>query len=120
MRILGINYFFEHTSVAILEDGVLMFSAEEERFNKIKGGKRYSPYSLQLPFRAIYAGLKYLDIMIGDIDAIAFSYNKWQHLFGCFSTKRWSFYDDIIASGGLFHLKRALCSEYETFQYMSD
>ena len=35
MIILGINFFFEHTSVSIIQDGKLVFSAEEERFTGI-------------------------------------------------------------------------------------
>ena len=119
MIIVGINYYFEHSSVSIIKDGVLVFSAEEERFNGIKGGKRYSPFSVQIPFRALYESLKYLDITIADVDAISISYNKWHHLIGLLS-KRWSYYDDFYALRGQFHFRRILCSEYERYQYMSD
>lgn len=119
MIILGINFFFEHTSVSVIQDGKLVFSAEEERFSGIKGGKRYSPFSVQFPYKSMYAALNYLNIRISDVDAIALSYNKWHHLKGMFS-KRWSHFDDYYALRGLFHTKRILCSDYETFQYMSD
>ena len=119
MIILGVNYFFEHPSVAIIENGKLVYVAEEERFNGIKGGKRYSPFSLQYPFKAMYSALDYLDITIRDVDAIALSYNKWQHLKGMFS-KRWSYYDDLYALRALFHSRRILSSDYEQLQYMSD
>ena len=119
MIILGINFFFEHTSVSIIQDGKLVFSAEEERFTGIKGGKRYSPFTVQFPYKSMYAALKYLDIKISDVDAIALSYNKWKHLGGMFS-KRWSYYDDYYALRGLFHTKRILSSDYEMLQYMSD
>ena len=119
MKILGINFFFEHTSVAIIDDGKLVFSAEEERFTGIKGGKRYSPFSIQFPYKSIYAALDYLNIKIKDIDVIALSYNKWEHLKGLMS-KRWSYYDDYYAMRSLFHIKRILSSNYEIFQYMSD
>ena len=119
MKILGINFFFEHISVAIIDDGRLVFSAEEERFTGIKGGKRYSPFSVQFPYKSIYAALDYLEIEIKDIDVIALSYDKWKHLKGMMS-KRWSYYDDYYAIRSLFHTKRILCSNYELFQYMSD
>ena len=119
MIILGINFFFEHTSVSVVQDGKLVFSAEEERFSGIKGGKRYSPFSVQFPYKSMYAALNYLNIRINDIDAIALSYNKWHHFKGMFS-KRWSYFDDYYALRGLFHTKRILCSDYEMFQYMSD
>lgn len=119
MIILGVNFFFEHTSVSVILDGKLVFSSEEERFCGIKGGKRYSPFSIQIPYKSMYAALSYLNIKISDVDVIAFSYDRWSHLWGLLS-KRWSPYDDFYALRGLFHLKRILCSEYETFQYMSD
>ena len=119
MIILGVNFFFEHTSVSVIQDGKLVFSSEEERFSGIKGGKRYSPFSIQIPYKSMYAALNYLNIKISDVDAIALSYDKWSHFWGLLS-KRWSPYDDFYALRGIFHFKRILCSEYETFQYMSD
>lgn len=119
MIILGINFFFEHLSVSLIQDGVLVYSAEEERFSGIKGGKRYSPFSIHFPYRSMYSALDYLNIKISDVDVIAFSYEKWKHFKGLFS-KRWSYYDDFYALRALFHSKRILCSDYETFQYMSD
>ena len=119
MIIVGINFFFEHSSVSVIKDGELVFSVEEERLNGIKGGKRYSPYSVHIPFRSLYAALKYLDITIDTVDLIAISYDKWHHLRGLFS-KRWSPYDDLYALRGVFHFKRIFNSEYERFQYMSD
>ena len=119
MIILGINFFFEHISVAYIVDGKLMFAAEEERFTGIKGGKRYSPFTVQFPYKSMYAGLKFLDITVSDIDYISLSYNKWDHLFGLFR-KRWSLYDDYYALRSLFHIKRIFSSDYEVLQYMSD
>ena len=119
MIILGINFFFEHTSISIIKDGALLFFSEEERFSGIKGGKRYSPYTLQFPYKSMYEALKFLGLKSCDINLIALSYNRWAHLKGLFS-KRWSWYDDLYALRSLFHLKRFFCSEYEMFQYMSD
>lgn len=119
MIIFGINFFFEHTSVSVIQDGKLVFSVEEERFSGIKGGKRYSPFTVQFPYKSMYAALSYLNIRISDVDAISLSYNKWDHLKGMF-LKRWSYFDDYYALRGLFHTKRILCSDYEMFQYMSD
>lgn len=119
MIVFGVNFFFEHTSVAVIQDGKLVFSAEEERFSGIKGGKRYSPFTVQFPYKSMYAALDYLNITISDVDVIALSYNKWEHLKGMFS-KRWSYFDDYYALRGLFHTRRILCSDYEMFNYMSD
>lgn len=119
MIIIGINFFFEHTSVSVIQDNKLVFSTEEERYNGIKGGKRYSPYSIQIPYKSLYAALRFLNLSIKDVDVIALSYNKWSHLIGLLY-KRWSLYDDYYALRNLFHFRRILCSEYETLQYMSD
>lgn len=119
MIIIGVNFFFEHTSVSVIKDNKLVFSTEEERFNGIKGGKRYSPYSTQIPFKSLYAALRYLNLSINNVDVIALSYNKWSHLIGLLYN-RWSLYDDYYALRNLFHFRRILCSEYESLQYMSD
>lgn len=110
MIILGVNFFFEHSSVSVIIDGKLVYSAEEERFSGIKGGKRYSPYSVHFPYKAMYSALDYLDINIKEVDAIALSYDKWDHIKGLFS-KRWSYYDDFYALRSLFHTKRILSSD---------
>lgn len=119
MIVLGINFYFEHSSVAIIKNGILVYAAEEERFSGIKGGKRYSPFSIHFPYKAIYSSLEYLNITMDDIDVIALSYDKLEHFKGLFST-RWSYFDDYYATRALFHLKRIFCSEYELLQYMSD
>ena len=119
MIVLGINFYFEHPSVCILIDGRLVFFAEEERFNRIKGGKRYSPYSTKIPFNALYKALVYTNLTTSDIDEIAISYDKWQHLKGLLKY-RWSWFDDYYSMRALFHIRRIMCSNYEFFQYMSD
>lgn len=81
MIILGINCVFEHPSVALLIDGKLAFAAEEERFTRIKGGHRWSPYNIPIPFNSIVAGFKHCGITAADIDHIAFSYSLFRHIF---------------------------------------
>ena len=51
---LGINAAFHDTAAALLADGVPLAAAEEERFTRIKHGKRPVPFSAwELPYHAI-------------------------------------------------------------------
>jgi len=53
-------------------------AAEEERFTRIKHGKRPVPFSTyQLPFHAINYCLETADIQLTDIDHIAYSYDPF-------------------------------------------
>lgn len=81
MIILGINCVFEHPAVALLIDGELSFAAEEERFSRIKGGHRWSPFNMPIPFNSIVAAFKHCGITAADIDHIAFSYSLLRHIF---------------------------------------
>jgi len=51
---LGINAAFHDSAAALVIDGVTVAAAEEERFTRIKHGKRPVPFSAwELPFHAI-------------------------------------------------------------------
>jgi len=76
MYILGINAAFHDSSAALLEDGRIVAAAEEERFTRIKHGKRPMPLlSYQLPFHAIAYCLREAGIRLRDVDRIAYSYD---------------------------------------------
>src|ERR1700693_3186174 len=59
MKVIGINSFFEHPSVALMVDGEIVFAIEDERLTRVKHGRFYSPYATYLPYDSIYAALKY-------------------------------------------------------------
>lgn len=63
MLILGINYPSHDTAVALIEDGNVIFSLEEERLSREK-------HSRDFPILALEACLKYANIEINDIDVI--------------------------------------------------
>ncbi len=76
MFVLGINAAFHDSSAALLRDSVPIAAAEEERFSRIKHGKRPMPLlSHQLPFHAIDYCLAEAGIDLADVDRIAYSYN---------------------------------------------
>lgn len=79
MNILGINqiplmFFWQHDSAAALvKDGKLITTAEEERFNRVRHYKGY-------PKLAIKHCLKEGGIEMKDIDVVAISYNPYAFL----------------------------------------
>src|SRR5215216_622743 len=76
MYILGINAAFHDSSAALLKDGVPVAAAEEERFTRVKHGKRPVPFlSYQLPFHAIDYCLAEAGIKLREVDFIAYSYD---------------------------------------------
>src|SRR5829696_138930 len=76
MYILGINAAFHDSSAALLKDGVPIAAAEEERFTRIKHGKRPVPFlSYQLPFHAIDYCLLEAGIGLRELDGIAYSFD---------------------------------------------
>ncbi|NVK18560.1 MAG: carbamoyltransferase [Methylocystaceae bacterium] len=68
MRILGISAFYHDSAAALLEDGVIVAAAQEERFTR----KKHDP---AFPKNAIEYCLDEADISMADVDYVAF-YDK--------------------------------------------
>lgn len=118
MNILGINSFFEHPAAALVVDGQLRYAAEDERFTRVKHGKKYSPYSSYLPYASIHSALKHCGLKAPDIDIVAVSYDRWKHLgaslLGCFRGRRLSsLREELSAWQAAGHLRRALVQNHE-------
>lgn len=76
MYVLGINAAFHDSAAALLQDGVPLAAAEEERFTHIKHAKRPVPFtSYQLPFHAIDYCLREAGISLKDVDRIGYSFD---------------------------------------------
>ncbi|RXZ37102.1 carbamoyltransferase [Oxalobacteraceae bacterium CAVE-383] len=76
MYTLGINAAFHDCSACLVKDGVVVAAAEEERFTRIKHGKRPLPFTVwQLPFHAIDYCLAQADIALSDVAHVAYSYD---------------------------------------------
>lgn len=76
MNVLGINSVYHESAAALLVDGRLVAAVEEERFNRIKHGKRAefdNPH--QLPERAIRYCLDHAGLTAADIDHVAYSFD---------------------------------------------
>src|ERR1044071_3803380 len=73
---LGINAAFHDSAACLVVDGHVVAAAEEERFTRIKHGKRPVPFSTwELPFSAIDACLAAADIALRDVDHVAYSFD---------------------------------------------
>lgn len=76
MITLGINAAFHDCAAALVQDGQVVAAAEEERFTRIKHGKRPLPFTAwQLPFHAIDYCLGHAGIDLTDVDHIAYSFD---------------------------------------------
>ncbi len=76
MLTLGINAAFHDCSAALVRDGVVIAATEEERFTRVKHGKRPVPFSAwQLPFHAIDYCLSEGGCELRDVDHIAYSFD---------------------------------------------
>jgi carbamoyltransferase len=78
MYILGINAAYHDLAACLVEDGRMLAAAEEERFTRVKHGKRPIPFSTyELPVHAIDYCLREADISLLEVDHIAYSYNPY-------------------------------------------
>lgn len=76
MYTLGINAAYHDCSATLVRDGVVLAAAEEERFTRVKHGKRPVPFTTwQLPYHAIDYCLSAGDIRLRDVDHIVYSYD---------------------------------------------
>lgn len=83
MYTLGINAAYHDPAACLVKDGEVLAAAEEERFTKIKHGKRPIPFSTyELPFHAIDFCLAQAGIHLNDVDHIAYSYDPYLLLNG--------------------------------------
>jgi carbamoyltransferase len=76
MKTLGINAAYHDSAAALVVDGTVVAAAEEERFTRIKHGKRPLPFTAwELPFHAIDYCLRAADLTLGQLDHVAYSYD---------------------------------------------
>src|SRR5919108_1412022 len=87
MYTLGINAAFHDSSACLVEDGQVVAAVEEERFTRIKHGKRPVPFSTwELPFHAVDYCLREAGITLADVDHVAYSFDpalllgRWNRL----------------------------------------
>src|SRR5512143_534114 len=78
MYTLGINAVYHDPAAALVKDGQVIAAAEEERFTKIKHGKRPIPFTTyELPFHAMDYCLRVAGISIAEVDHVSYSYDPF-------------------------------------------
>ncbi len=76
MFTLGINAAFHDSAACLVQDGRVLAAAEEERFTRIKHGKRPIPFATyELPFHAIDYCLREAGIGLTDVDHVAYAFD---------------------------------------------
>jgi carbamoyltransferase len=76
MITLGLNAAFHDSSACLVKDGAVVAAAEEERFTRIKHGKRPLPFTVwELPYHAVDYCLGAAAIELADVDHVAYSYD---------------------------------------------
>jgi carbamoyltransferase len=79
LRILGVSAYYHDSAIAIIEDGNIIYAAQEERFSRIKNDASF-------PILAIKNALEFLKISIHDIDYIVYYEKPFLKLERIFST----------------------------------
>lgn len=81
MYTIGINAAFHDPAACLVQDGRVLAAAEEERFTRIKHGKRPIPFSAyELPFHAVDFCLQAAGLRLAEVDRIAYSYDPFIQL----------------------------------------
>lgn len=76
MYTLGLNAAFHDSSACLVHDGMVVAAAEEERFTRIKHGKRPIPFSTyELPFHAVAFCLQQAGLTLSAVDHVAYAYD---------------------------------------------
>ena len=74
MITLGLNAAFHDSAAALVADGVVVAASEEERYTRIKHGKRPVPFTAwELPFNAIEDCLRQAGCTLAEVDHVAYS-----------------------------------------------
>jgi carbamoyltransferase len=76
MITLGINAVYHDSAACLVRDGRVVAAAEEERFTRIKHGKRPLPFTTwELPYHAVDFCLAAAGIELAEVDHVAYSFN---------------------------------------------
>jgi carbamoyltransferase len=75
---LGINAVYHDSAACLVRDGEVVAAAEDERFTRIKHGKRPVPFTTwELPYHAIDYCLAAAGIELAEVDHVAYSYDPF-------------------------------------------
>src|SRR5689334_15188183 len=75
---LGVNAAFHDSAACLVHNGSIVAAAEEERFTRIKHGKRPIPFSTyELPFHAVDFCVRQAGIKLTQVDHVAYSFDPY-------------------------------------------
>ena len=75
MITLGINAVYHDSAACLVRDGRVIAAAEEERFTRIKHGKRPLPFTTwELPYNAVDYCLAAAGVDLAEVDHVAYSF----------------------------------------------
>ena len=78
MYTLGLNAAYHDSAACLVRDGRVVAAAEEERFTRIKHGKRPVPFSAwELPYHAVDYCLAAAGIDLAAVDQVAYSFDPY-------------------------------------------
>ncbi|HEY8940499.1 MAG TPA: carbamoyltransferase C-terminal domain-containing protein [Cellvibrio sp.] len=81
INILGLNCAYHESAVALIRDNQLIAAIEEERLNRVKHAKpALTGNPNDIPWQAINTCLEMGNLLLSDIDIIAFSFNPLKRL----------------------------------------
>ncbi|HLV77563.1 MAG TPA: carbamoyltransferase C-terminal domain-containing protein [Marinobacter sp.] len=72
MKVLGISPLDKDSTVAVVEDGEILFAAGEERFSRIKQQDGF-------PEQALQAALEYTGLQPSDFDLVCYPFLTWEN-----------------------------------------
>ena len=72
MKVLGISPLDKDSTVAIVEDGEILFAAGEERFSRTKQQDGF-------PQLALEAALDYTGLQMQDFDLVCYPFLTWEN-----------------------------------------
>lgn len=96
MIILGLNDVagaHHNSSVALIEDGNVIFGASEERFTRIK-------FDMNFPQNAVQAALEFRNITLNDVDYFAVGYPPSSFYMDLFDRKLWDLPRSVLGLVG--------------------
>lgn len=81
INILGLNCAYHESSVALIRDNKVIAAIEEERLNRVKHAKpALTGNPNEIPLQAMNLCLEMGNLLLSDIDIIAFSFNPLKRL----------------------------------------
>lgn len=64
MKILGISAYYHDAAIALIDDGEILYAAQEERFSRIKNDEKFPRLAIENCFKELQISLKDIDVIV--------------------------------------------------------